>query len=76
MIFQFSHTILTTVSAMQNGIILSRDSIKPKQWLHLLTTQIKNLEVGIYREDGLCVTDATPRLIEKLSFQGNWPWYH
>ena len=26
MIFQFSHTILTTVSALQNGIILARDS--------------------------------------------------
>ena len=31
-----------------------------------MTTQIKNLEVGIYRDDGLCVTDATPRLTEKL----------
>ena len=34
--------------------------------LHILTTQIKDLEGGLYRDDGLCVTDATPRLTEKL----------
>ena len=34
--------------------------------LHLVTTQIKDIEVGLYRDDGLCVSDATPRLTEKL----------
>ena len=34
--------------------------------LHILTTQIKDLEGGLYRDDGLCVTDATPWLTEKL----------
>ena len=32
----------------------------------MLTTQIPNLEFGIYRDDGLCVSNATPRLTEKL----------
>ena len=35
----------------------------------MLTTQIPNLEVGIYRDDGLCVSNATPRLTEKLRQQ-------
>ena len=34
--------------------------------LHLLTTNIENIVVGLYRDDGLCVSNATPRLTEKL----------
>ena len=34
--------------------------------LHLIETEIKDVEIGLYRDDGLCVTSATPRLTEKL----------
>ena len=34
--------------------------------LHLLTNQIPGLEVGLYRDDGLCVSGATKRVNEKL----------
>ena len=34
--------------------------------LHLITTEVKDLEIGLYRDDGLCVSSATPRLTEKL----------
>ena len=31
--------------------------------LHILTTQIKDLEGGLYRDDGLCVTDANRKVM-------------
>ena len=34
--------------------------------LHLITSEVKDLEIGLYRDDGLCVSSATPRLTEKL----------
>ena len=34
--------------------------------LHLVTSEVKDLEMGLYRDDGLCVSSATPRLTEKL----------
>ena len=34
--------------------------------LHIISTQIKDLEIGLYRDDGLCVSSAKPRLTEKL----------
>ena len=34
--------------------------------LHLVTTEIPGLEIGLYRDDGLCVSKSTPRLTEKL----------
>ena len=34
--------------------------------LHLVTSEITDLEMGLYRDDGLCVSSATPRLTEKL----------
>ena len=37
--------------------------------LHQLSNQIKGLEVGLYRDDGLVVIETTPRLADKIRQQ-------
>ena len=37
--------------------------------LHLVTTELKDLEMGLYRDNGLCISSVTPRLTEKLRQQ-------